>query len=215
MPRVAHCSGDAGFTLLELLVGLVLLGLLASVLAGSLTFGRRAWEAGEDAFARNGDLRLVQGFLRERFAAAPRFTTADTDAGVGFDGRAESVTFLTGVSTTVGSRMLTVGIANIGSARDLVMMQAPVGPTAESGTQRVLLKGVQDVRFAYFGALPQDEDARWHPTWKDGGRLPLLVRMRIAFDDQRRHWPDLVAALPVTGDPACLVDASAPQCRRR
>ena len=37
-------DGEAGFTLLELLISMTLLGLLMLVVLGGLRFGARAWE---------------------------------------------------------------------------------------------------------------------------------------------------------------------------
>lgn len=210
--------GAAGFTLLELLVGLMLFGLLASLLTGSLTFGRRAWETGEAAFARSADLRLVQSFLREQFGAAQLSWNPADDEVVGFEGRPGSATFLCGVSERMaagGLRRVTVAVEDDGSGRRLSLTQRPIEANGASGTQRILLEGAGDARFEYFGAVPSDDAPAWHAVWKEAGRLPSLVRLRIAFEDTRRQWPDLIAGLAVTGDPACHVDAAAPSCRGR
>lgn len=60
--------GQAGFTLIELLVALTLFGLIAVVLFGGLTFGTRAWEAGNAQADRLAEVEAVQSLLRRQLA---------------------------------------------------------------------------------------------------------------------------------------------------
>jgi prepilin-type N-terminal cleavage/methylation domain-containing protein len=55
---------DAGFTLLELLVAMTLLGLLMTVVFGGLRFGARAWERAETDSSGTDEIRLAQSILR-------------------------------------------------------------------------------------------------------------------------------------------------------
>ena len=66
-PR-GHSQGSAGFTLVELLVSLTLLGLISVALFGGFRFGTRAWEAGTAHADRLDEVQVVQGFLRGRLS---------------------------------------------------------------------------------------------------------------------------------------------------
>ena len=59
-----------GFTLLELLVAITLLGLLMAALLGGLRLGARVWETGEDRLDASARIQVVQDFLRQRLAEA-------------------------------------------------------------------------------------------------------------------------------------------------
>jgi hypothetical protein len=80
----------------------------------------------------------------------------------------------------------------------------------------VLLEGIGQARFAYFGAPGEDELAAWHDAWGGEVALPMLVRMNVEFaQGDRRTWPDLVAQLPVMGEGACEYDAATRRCTNR
>ena len=62
----------------------------------------------------------------------------------------------------------------------------------------VLVRGVNRVRFAYFGQGAREEKAKWHPTWSKQSGLPRLVRLGIEFaDGDRGAWPELVVPLMI------------------
>ncbi len=57
-------KAQAGFTLLELLISMTLLGLVFVLLFGGLRFGMRAWEHGTTTTDAVDSTRLVQDLLR-------------------------------------------------------------------------------------------------------------------------------------------------------
>ena len=67
MTSRAHAS--AGFTLLELIVALVLLGLLSAVLFGSVRLAGQSTDRGEAAAEAAANMRLTQEFLRTNLEA--------------------------------------------------------------------------------------------------------------------------------------------------
>ena len=69
----------AGFTLVELLVAMTLIGLISVALFGGLRFGARAWEAGNERAESFSQLEVVQSLLRRELNLA--------DSLLGSDGR--------------------------------------------------------------------------------------------------------------------------------
>jgi len=71
MTRVtARSRPESGMTLVELLVGLVLLSFLALMLTGSLRFSIRAWERTEVHMEASARIRLAQNLIRNYLSAA-------------------------------------------------------------------------------------------------------------------------------------------------
>ena len=90
-PRAAR-----GFTLLELLVAMTLLGLLAGLLFGGLSFGVRVWEKGDAELQKMAELQIAQGLIRRLISRARISDLAeieDDDAAM-FEGTADAVRFI-------------------------------------------------------------------------------------------------------------------------
>ena len=84
-----------GFTLLEVLVALVLIGFLLLMLYGSLYAGARHWRAGEVRASENDDTRLVLSFLRRVTGEALPMFRVDRQGGrVLFSGADTSLQFV-------------------------------------------------------------------------------------------------------------------------
>ena len=73
----------------------------------------------------------------------------------------------------------------------------------------VLLDNLVAVEFSYYGARERGEDAEWTDRWDSEQRLPLLVRIRIAFpESDRRIWPELTVALRIQGKGAATASGA-------
>ncbi len=71
----------------------------------------------------------------------------------------------------------------------------PGDPTAGEEREAVLLEGVSDVEWAYFGPERDDdqEPPRWRSEWANQVRRPLLVRLNLFL--RGVCWPFFVGAL--------------------
>jgi general secretion pathway protein J len=201
---------SAGFTLLELLIAITLLGLLMAALFGGLRLGARAWDRSEERLSESARLQAVQNFLRDRLAQAyPLY--AEDESGrlrLGFEGDPAAVRFVTLMPEYLGTGFaeLVLAVEERSDATDLVVrwrhFELEPQPDEEAEPQiKVLLEGIEALEIAYFGALARGEPARWHEQWLEGSALPQLVRLRVLFfEDDRRYWPDLIVR-PMTDAP--------------
>lgn len=203
---------QAGFTLLELLVALTLLGLVLAIVFGELRFATRAWDATDAKIDRNGELLSVHSFLRQRFQqihVTPQNREEEDDSPVVFDGNSRSMAFLGTMPANISDGgfyeiSLSSEIGEDGT--DLFLSWRPFdeGGTASVAdgpdNSRVLLRGLREVRFAYFGRTGEDLAAQWWNIWPSRDAAPSLIRMEISFEDgDPRSWPDLVVA-PATAN---------------
>ena len=182
-----------GFTLLEVLAALAVLGLLSGLLAASVrlvlrarTTEARVLHQREDLDATDRTLRtLIAGMEPGAIGAAPLIA-----------GSADRLAF---------SAVLPQG-AGIPGAADLLLAVAPdhrlvlrytphrhvrpLGPPPPVH-EATLLEGVTRLDLAYW---PRTPPWGWIGTW-DGPLLPALVRIRIVLPaGDPRHWPEIVAA---------------------
>jgi general secretion pathway protein J len=197
---------SAGFTLLELLIAITLLGLLMAALFGGLRLGARAWERGEERLDESGRLQVVQNFLRERLGEAYPLST-DDQAGrqvLAFQGTSDAVRFVTLMPEHLGTGFaeFLLAVVERGDAKDLVVQwrrfdgpeDAPRAGDRSEPQTKVLLEGIEALEIAYYGALQRNQPAIWREEWLEPRvDMPQLVRLRVVFfDDDRRYWPDLI-----------------------
>jgi general secretion pathway protein J len=222
-------GAQAGFTLLEVLVALTLLGVLCTALFGAVHVGAQGWRRAEQRSSEIEDAAAVQAVLQRMIATArPVFASADpTDATVAFDGAANSLALIGRLPDAIAPGLQgqqRLFLAERDGKRTLMLAWRLDLPAADGGelpeTTVPLLDHVRAVRFAYFGP-PNDgagEDgaaARWSDTWAGRAALPVLVRMHIERDaDDRGAWPDVVAGPVATVSNECRYTGPDAACHR-
>jgi general secretion pathway protein J len=100
--------------------------------------------------------------------------------------------------------------------RRLVMTRRLLHPDLadDDAETTMLIDGVEDIEFAYFGALDEAGPSLWHDRWGESEHLPALVRMRVDFGaDSRRSWPEMVVAPKIDTLAACVYDPITKKCR--
>jgi general secretion pathway protein J len=203
---VRKASGRAGFTLLELLVALTLLGLVMAALFGELRFAVRAWDGADARLAAAAEASGVRGFVRrqlQQLAVSPMLAGAAAGQPV-FEGTAHAMSFLgamPGVASEGGLDRIVIYAEARGGERRLIVRWTPqvggtgTGSAAQEGGSRVLLDGCRSIRLSFFGAVGRDRGLGWVDSWPAGKELPQLVRLQVEFgEDDARTWPELVVA---------------------
>jgi general secretion pathway protein J len=195
-----------GFTLLELLVAMTLLGVLMAALFGALRLGARVWEAGEARLDASARIQVVQGFLRQQLAATVPLieSTGDprTFGALLFAGTGEGLRFVSLLPEHLGAGAslmeLALRPAPGRGPGDLVLRLRPLDPSDASAgepasEERVLLAAVERLELAYFGAGQPGAAPIWWQEWQGQRALPALVRLRLAFPPgDGRRWPELI-----------------------
>jgi general secretion pathway protein J len=215
-------NAEAGFTLIEVMIGLLLMAMLMTLIANGVQMGTRSWTRAEGVTADMDDIQTVQGLLRRTIArATPAFASADLkDTTILFAGEPETLTLVAPQPATQGdgpSAVQRFVLDRIGGVQGLFLRWQMDAPTGLQGPARqdLVLDHVASLRFAYFGPAGPGQDAAWQDRWVDRGRLPDLVRVRIERSDRAgRVWPELIVATRVTTNATCLYDASSSICRR-
>jgi general secretion pathway protein J len=213
MPQ-AH-SGEAGFTLVELLVAITLMAMLSILLFGGLRLGTRAWEKTTTATTTGNRIRNAQETLAGTIENIyPFFVLASaSDRHVQFDGEPGAMTFF--APAQAGGLDVVTVMRDAGGS--LVLNARPelaVHP-GETIVHRVLLRGVTAFTAAYFGAMVKNGPQQWYPVWHNARTLPDLIRVRATLADKSARWPDLVVSPRITADQACVYDQLTKYCTGR
>jgi general secretion pathway protein J len=191
---------QGGFTLLEILVALVVLGFLVVGLTQGVHFGLRAWELQARTIGRREDLDSIDRTLRRLIENMDPGTSTDPLA---LQGRATGLAFTTDLpmavpayaGTSLPIRRADVSLG-VDAAHRLVLRWTPhlhavrFGP-APAPLVSELLRGIDHLDLAYRGAAA---GGGWQSSWNQAA-LPGLVRIRLIFaEGDPRRWPDVVAA---------------------
>jgi prepilin-type N-terminal cleavage/methylation domain-containing protein len=200
-PRAARRRpGEQGLTLIELLLSLAILVVLTGFLAGGLSMGRRAFDAdraNEIGSETDAAIQSVSSLIAS--ALSVRVSTSSQKPGIIFDGRRETLVFV-GLSEGRSLRGGPHKISLRRSGGDLVVdVATAAGETAKDApqpppTRVVVLSGVREVSFSYFGRMDPSGVPAWRTDWSRLERLPDLVSIRIEFEDERRNEPATIVA---------------------
>jgi general secretion pathway protein J len=187
---------QAGFTLLEMLVVLVVLGLLVVGLAQGVRAGLTLWGAQTRRVGETGELDAVARVLRTLLSEIP---TSPVGAGSPqIKGRPDRLEFVGDLPTGLGATRRADIAIELRQGR-LVLRWTPRRHELSSApppepTETELLGRVDRLDFAYWGAPVPGQPAAWQALW-DSSELPELIRLRLGFGQgDRRRWPDLIAA---------------------
>lgn len=217
--------GTAGFTLVELLIALTLVGLLTTLIFAGVRVAARAWGRTDGRAADAADQWAVANVLGGAISEAyPAFVSADLhDREIAFEGKARSLTLLAPLPQAIAAGVpaqLRFYLTGAGRSKSLVLGWRLDLPSAQNGAplpenRVVLLDRVRRIGFAYFGADAPGDAPVWQDRWTEQAALPQMVRVRIERSDRSLPaWPDLVAAPRAMINTACIFDPLTAGCRR-
>jgi general secretion pathway protein J len=211
--------GDGGYTLVEMLVSLIIVGFAGAMMLSGISTGRRVWEHSDHASSVGETISGAQMLLRarlERSYPATRYDHIPTYAD--FFGSENGVTFLSpprDIQSPQALQRYTLGLTPAG---DLVLndISDVAANPAAPGLPLVLLHNVQQLDIAYYGVVPPEKAPAWHDQWQRLPVLPLLMRVRVLFPpDDPRGWPDLLIKPFATVDTMCVLTVMTGKCRGR
>lgn len=218
-------GSEAGFTLVEVLVSLVLLAFLTTIVFQGLRFSTRAWTSAvrkSDAAASSDAARTV---LRQAITMAyPDFASDNiADRTIAFEGTSTVLTLVTPLPAAIDAGVLADEQFLVVPARDgnaLVMRWQLHLPASDAAAplpieQVTLLDQAAPVRFSYFGPPAPRQPSAWLDRWTGRASLPELVRVQFGPSASGApRWPDLVVEPKATANTPCVYDPGEITCRR-
>jgi general secretion pathway protein J len=193
---------QGGFTLLEMLVVVTVLGFLIIGLTQGVRTGLTLWEAQSRRVGETAELDAAARVLRallSGIAPSPSFgPAAGASGGVELKGSTASLAFVGDLPTGLGTSQRADITLELSRGR-LVLRWTPhrhelSTAAATPPTETELLGNVERLDLAYWGTSPSGQETGWQAQW-DGTAIPELIRVRLAFGkNDRRRFPDLIAA---------------------
>jgi general secretion pathway protein J len=202
--RKNRSAAEGGFTLLEILVAVTVLGLLVIGLTQGVRTGLNLWNAQTRRNATIAELDATARVLRNVLTSIPILpagASGTAPLAIGFKGEPTRITFVGELPTGLGASQRADITIELKLGRVLMAWvphrhETPAGPPP-APTETELIGNVDDLQFAYWGTPNPNSAPAWLTQW-DGPALPGLVRIRLglAKGDPRR-WPDLIVTPPL------------------
>ncbi len=169
---------EEGFTLLELMISIAILGLILVALTGGLQFAGRAWQSQERHSTRLGDINAVQTALRQMISTG--FAFEGDNASLKFVGRLPAALQRGGLydiqMSAEGDRLILLWRPHFKGTANLEEHAA------------VLAEHLESVQLAYYSS-PEG----WKGSAKEKNKPPQLISVAVQAAG-RLAWPTLVVA---------------------
>jgi general secretion pathway protein J len=173
-------SGQAGFTLIEALAAMVLMGLIMSAIATISSQWLPSWKRGFNRIQQSDAVGIALDRISSDIAAAEYMRPSRDSKNLVFEGSESSVTF---ARTSLGPNAVQgLDVVRIGEAVDregIVLARSratfvPGGAEPNFGDPVVLLRSPHRASLAYAGS-----DRVWRSTWRDAQNLPSAVLLTV------------------------------------
>lgn len=218
---------ERGFTLIEMVVAMTILGIMLGLLYQGLTFALRSWDASDVNGRLTMDRRIGENFLRREVSELfPMRWKDPVTLKLAFEGKRKELRFVSarpaGI-TTGGLALVSVEVADDPKdrrARNLVMRRAMPDDEQtdfrplEKAEASILVANVDSVEFSYFGAENDFAEPKWVDEWTYPSRVPQMIRLRMKAADGT-PLPDMVMKTMLGEEAGCLENSFQRLCRPR
>jgi len=185
-PLVKQRTGEGGFTLIETLVALALMGLVLSALANITAQWLPNWNRGLDRIQRSELISIALQRIGDDLAAAEYVPANRQEKRPLFEGSELSVTFVrTALGPNAGPGLDIVRLAETTDQGGLVTARSrapfrplPLGSSLSEqlhfGEPVLLLRSPYRLSFAY-----ADDDGAWKGSWRGSDKLPAKIKLTV------------------------------------
>ncbi len=184
---------QAGFSLIEMLVGLALISISLALLPGSIRLGMQAWSS-RGEIEHVTALTMVADAIEQRIAQSIPLVERSRDGGLRlyFSGTENSVEFVGPAQSgplgpglfrqRIGHRSADARSGAISIETALHMPGKPAWGDASDASEMILGGPETSLRYRYYGAERRLGQPAWHSAWKRLDAMPTLVEITIAVN---------------------------------
>lgn len=196
---------ESGFTLIEVLIAMTLLGVIMALLFASLKISAESWEKSEKKVSDIGDIAAVVNFFQRHLVdARPLWNDFNKQEKLfSFQGVSQSLQFVSAFPASAarsGLQLFTLELVNIDKEQAIKVTLTPFYPPPEGEDwmkeDDILIHHVENFTLAYFGQEKGQNESRWTDQWLENDTLPSLVKIKIDLQNEI-FWPEMIFELKI------------------
>lgn len=202
--RQAARRGCRGFTLMEMLIAMTLVGIALTIAFAALRFASRSWERTEALGSELDQLRVATSVVRRQLYQIVVIKPDKAKRELLFSGTADALQYIA-PAPEQGGRLAALYHYRLRFVKEKQgqalwldyrpWLHGEVQEWQGEVASSLLVNGLQEGRFSF---LAQAENS-WQAVWDKPEHLPAMIRMELRLADQSAPWPALVVAVPVSG----------------
>lgn len=171
-----------GFTLLELLISILILGIIILIVAGAMRLGFRSVDAGEkkaESLERfMSSLNIIDSQIQSLVLLA---SNEEGSVNFNFTGSREALQFSTNYSiwgVQKGYVTVSYDISSEDTGKPVLNATESIVGTEDSRETK-LLDSFDEIYFDYFYKDPTEEEGEWVEEWTDTENIPEKIRLHL------------------------------------
>ena len=182
---------DEGFTLLELIISIALLGIIVIIIVGTMRLASRSIESGERRIEASERMRASLNIVDSQIQSFTPLTyeeEGEVNRKYYFKGGMESMQFATNFSIWGGERGYVIATYTVKSENGKQVLYASEQIVGTQGSRETKLFDIFDrVYFEYFYKEPTEQTGKWRDHWTSDTVIPDKVRLHLI--DGNRDLP--------------------------
>lgn len=193
-----------GFTLLEALGSIGLLGLLLMLIAGSFSTANKTVDSTSRFSEKIDEVRAGQRFLRE---ALQNIKPVDLNQDQGqFEGETEHLQFLSPMPIDLGGKLTIHRLESFRTPSGELQLRVVFFERNGKpwGQPQVLIHKMRQVQFRYRGLDEKRKRTAWLVQWPWPERLPESIQLRADVEGSMR-WPLMTVTLRVRQEQGAML----------
>jgi len=175
-------SSRRGFTLLELMISITLIGIIALIVSGAMRLGYRSVDAGERKIESLERIRVSLTLIDYQIQSEiPLTVDEDGSRKYYFDGDKGTMSFASNHSLWSGQMgyvAVTYSVVPDNWGKQTLWISESIVGTG-SKNEAKLFESLDEISFQYFYKGPTDEQGSWVEQWTDDTDIPEKVKVHL------------------------------------
>ncbi|MBI5074881.1 MAG: prepilin-type N-terminal cleavage/methylation domain-containing protein [Nitrospirae bacterium] len=181
------CNDSRGFTLLELLISLVMIGAIALIATGAMRLGLRTVSAGEKRIDHLERIRASFTIIDSQIQSQiPLSYEEQGERKYYFQGNRGSLQLATNYSLWGGQKgyvLVRYKVESDDTGKQLLSISENIiGMTGNRESK--LFRSADAIHFEYFFKDPTEEEGRWVEAWTDMANIPGKIKLHLLYGEK-------------------------------